>query len=184
MTLSNGSIFRVTGPLCSEFTVYWWNPLTEASDSRALMFSLMCAWTNDWVTNRDAGDFRRHRVHYDSLMVNQKLARNRMISYMYMCGICVCLCCLSVYVCLFVSTYILYYTYLYLLQTFCSFHSQVIDNRIMIKTKGSTQTQDIFIISHVILIYTQRQKDKLEIFHVQVFLLWSLSLYFLFDYFQ
>ena len=32
----------------------------------ALMFSLICAWTNGWSNNRDAGgDFRRHRAHYD-----------------------------------------------------------------------------------------------------------------------
>ena len=31
----------------------------------ALMFSLICAWTNDWVYKRDAGDFRRHRIHCD-----------------------------------------------------------------------------------------------------------------------
>ena len=31
----------------------------------ALMCSLICAWTNDWVNNRDAGDLRRHRVNYD-----------------------------------------------------------------------------------------------------------------------
>ena len=30
-----------------------------------LMFSLICAWTNRWANNRDAGDFRCHRVHYD-----------------------------------------------------------------------------------------------------------------------
>ena len=26
----------------------------------ALMFSLICAWINDWVNNRQAGDLRRH----------------------------------------------------------------------------------------------------------------------------
>ena len=31
----------------------------------ALMFSLTCAWINRWVNNRDAGDFRHHRDHYD-----------------------------------------------------------------------------------------------------------------------
>ena len=31
----------------------------------ALMFSLFCAWTNGWVNNRDPGDLRRHRAHYD-----------------------------------------------------------------------------------------------------------------------
>ena len=32
MTSSNGSIFRVTGPLCGEFTGHRWIPLTKASD--------------------------------------------------------------------------------------------------------------------------------------------------------
>ena len=31
----------------------------------ALMFSLICAWINCWVNNREAGDLRRHRAHYD-----------------------------------------------------------------------------------------------------------------------
>ena len=31
----------------------------------ALMFSLICAWTNAWVNNRDAGDLGRHHAHYD-----------------------------------------------------------------------------------------------------------------------
>ena len=37
---------------------------------RALMFSLICAWTKAWVNNRDAGDLRRHRVHYDVTVMN------------------------------------------------------------------------------------------------------------------
>ena len=32
---------------------------------RALMFSLICAWTNGWANNREAGDLRRHSAHYD-----------------------------------------------------------------------------------------------------------------------
>ena len=31
----------------------------------ALMFSWICAWTNGWVNNRDAGDLRRHHAHCD-----------------------------------------------------------------------------------------------------------------------
>ena len=31
----------------------------------ALMFSLICAWINGWLNNREAGDLRRHRAHYD-----------------------------------------------------------------------------------------------------------------------
>ena len=32
MTSSNGNIFRITGPLCGEFTGHRWIPLTKASD--------------------------------------------------------------------------------------------------------------------------------------------------------
>ena len=31
----------------------------------ALMFHLICAWTNSLVNSRGAGDLRRHRAHYD-----------------------------------------------------------------------------------------------------------------------
>ena len=31
----------------------------------ALMFSLICVWINGWVNNREAGNLRRHRDHYD-----------------------------------------------------------------------------------------------------------------------
>ena len=31
----------------------------------ALICSLIFAWTNGWVNNRDAGDLRRNRAHYD-----------------------------------------------------------------------------------------------------------------------
>ena len=32
----------------------------------ALIFSVICAWTNGWASNRDTGDLRRNRVHYDA----------------------------------------------------------------------------------------------------------------------
>ena len=35
----------------------------------ALMFSLICAWINGWVNNREAGDLRRHRVHYVAIVM-------------------------------------------------------------------------------------------------------------------
>ena len=39
--------------------------------SGALMFSLICTWINGWVNNREAGDLRRHRAHYDeTVMIN------------------------------------------------------------------------------------------------------------------
>ena len=33
-------------------------PFTKVSDTGALLFSLMCAWTNIWTNNRDASDLR------------------------------------------------------------------------------------------------------------------------------
>ena len=38
MTSSNGNIFRVTGPLCGEFTGHRWIPLTKASDAELWCF--------------------------------------------------------------------------------------------------------------------------------------------------
>ena len=38
----------------------------------ALMFSLICAWINRWVNNREAGDLRRHRAHYHVIVMSQQ----------------------------------------------------------------------------------------------------------------
>ena len=35
----------------------------------ALKFSLICAWINSWVNNREAGDLRRHCTHYDVIVI-------------------------------------------------------------------------------------------------------------------
>ena len=35
------------------------------------MFSLIWAWINDWVNNREAGDLRRRRAHYDVTVMLQ-----------------------------------------------------------------------------------------------------------------
>ena len=39
----------------------------------ALIFSLICTWINGWVNNRDTGDFRRNRVHYDVTIMSNLL---------------------------------------------------------------------------------------------------------------
>ena len=39
----------------------------------ALMFSLICAWINAWVNNREAGDLRRHRTHYGVIVMKQDI---------------------------------------------------------------------------------------------------------------
>ena len=36
---------------------------------RALMFTLICAWTNGWVNTGDASDLRRHHTHYDATVM-------------------------------------------------------------------------------------------------------------------
>ena len=36
------------------------------------MFSLICARINGWVNNREAGDLKRHRDHYDVIVMIQK----------------------------------------------------------------------------------------------------------------
>ena len=35
----------------------------------ALMFSLICSWIIGWVNNGAAGDLRRHRTHYDVIVM-------------------------------------------------------------------------------------------------------------------
>ena len=92
MTSSNGNIFRVTGHLCGNspgtLILYpWWHHQMETFSALlaicagihrspvnfphkgqwrgALMFSLICTRLNGWENNGEAGDFRRHRAHYD-----------------------------------------------------------------------------------------------------------------------
>ena len=69
MTSSNGNIFRVTGPLCGEFTGHRWLPLTKASDSELWCLLWYAPWINGWINNREAGDFKRHRAHYDVIVI-------------------------------------------------------------------------------------------------------------------
>ena len=67
MTSSNGNIFRVTGLLCGNRGPV--NSPHKGQWRRALMFSLICAWINDWANNREAGDLRRYRAHYDVIQM-------------------------------------------------------------------------------------------------------------------
>ena len=59
--------FRVTGPLCGEFTgpgeFPTQRPVTRSFD---VFFDLrLNIWLNSWANNREACDLRRHRGHYD-----------------------------------------------------------------------------------------------------------------------
>ena len=67
MTASNGNIFRVTGPLCREFTGHRWfptqRPLARSFD---VIFRI-----NGWANNREAGDWRQHCAHCDVTVVTR-----------------------------------------------------------------------------------------------------------------
>ena len=46
------------------------NSLHKGQWHGAFMFSLICAWINLWVNNREAGDLRRYRAHYDVIVMS------------------------------------------------------------------------------------------------------------------
>ena len=51
-----------------------WNPPLDSPHKGqwrgAVVFSLICAWTNGWKNSRDNGNLRRHRDHYDVIVMN------------------------------------------------------------------------------------------------------------------
>ena len=63
------------------FPRYWpfvrgihWSPVNSPNKGQwrgALMFSLICVWINGWVNNREAGDLRRYRAHYDAIVMER-----------------------------------------------------------------------------------------------------------------
>ena len=56
------------------------SPVSGESPSQTpvtVVFSLICAWTNGWVNNRNAGDLRRHCSHYDITVMRIHIVRIR-----------------------------------------------------------------------------------------------------------
>ena len=45
------------------------NSLHKCQWRGVLMFSLICTWINCWINNHEAGDLRRHRSHYDVIVM-------------------------------------------------------------------------------------------------------------------
>ena len=68
MTSSNGNIFRVTDPLCGEFPgpgeFPTQRPVTRSFD---VFFDLRL--NKRLSNNREAGDLRRYRAHYDVIIM-------------------------------------------------------------------------------------------------------------------
>ena len=69
LTSPNGNMFRVTGFCAGNSPVTVGNLPVNSSHTdqwrEAVVFSLICAWTNGWINNQYAGDLRRHCAHYD-----------------------------------------------------------------------------------------------------------------------
>ena len=80
MTSSDGSIFRVTGPLCREFTGHWWIPRIKASDAVLWCFLWSALWINGWVSNHEAGDLKHHWTHYDIIVMIERTTSSTMFS--------------------------------------------------------------------------------------------------------
>ena len=59
---------------CSKLWLLQLLPVNSPHKGRwpgALMFSLICAWINVWVNTPEVGDLRRHRAHYDIIIMMQ-----------------------------------------------------------------------------------------------------------------
>ena len=54
----------------------------------ALMFSLICAWINSWVNNREAGDLRCHHTHYDVTVMSLICMCGAYLEYLIMETVC------------------------------------------------------------------------------------------------
>ena len=69
MTSSNENIFRVTGPLCGEFTGHRRIPHTKAGDAELWCLCYLRVNKRLSLNNREAGDLRRQRAHYDIIVI-------------------------------------------------------------------------------------------------------------------
>ena len=56
--------------ICEGISPIMVNSLHKGQWCRALMFSLICTWTNDWVNTGDTGDLRCHHTHYDVIVMS------------------------------------------------------------------------------------------------------------------
>ena len=71
------------------FPCYWpfmlgilWSPVTSPHEGQwceAFMFSLICAWINGWVNNREAGDLKCHHAHYDVTVMQMTICMDKYI---------------------------------------------------------------------------------------------------------
>ena len=77
ITSTNGNIFRVMA-LCDANPPVTGGFPSQRPVTQDLMFSLICAWTNCRVNNRNAY-LRRHRAHYDVIVINHFVIQGKNI---------------------------------------------------------------------------------------------------------
>ena len=65
MTSWNGNFFSRYWPFVRGIQRSLVNSPHKGQWRGGLMFSLICVWINAWVNNREAGDLRHYRAHYD-----------------------------------------------------------------------------------------------------------------------
>ena len=92
--MAYGHAYHVISPISPLFSHAdpWWRHQMETFSALlafcagnspvtgALIFSLIGAWTNGWVNNRDAGDSRRHRAHNDVIVITIKASNTCIIN--------------------------------------------------------------------------------------------------------
>ena len=61
--------FKLNESYCDLWRKWIQQGMMTSSKGNTLIFSLICAWTNGWVNNRDASDLKRHRAHYDATVM-------------------------------------------------------------------------------------------------------------------
>ena len=69
MTSSNENTFHATRHFLRVIHRSLVNSPHKVQWRGALIFSLICAWTNGWVNNREAGDLIRHLANHDATVI-------------------------------------------------------------------------------------------------------------------
>ena len=86
--ISGRDALMMTSPKWKHFPRYWpfvrgihRSPVNSPHKGQwrgTLMLSLICAWINGWVNNREAGDLKRQLIYYDvTVMLRTTLKKNR-----------------------------------------------------------------------------------------------------------
>ena len=70
--------FSVLLAICAGNSLHW-SPVNSPHKGQwrgALKFSLICVWIKGLVNNREAGDLRFYRAHYDVIVMEERMLRH------------------------------------------------------------------------------------------------------------